>query len=286
MSNPLNGEPTARSLHWPEYLIEAWALGTFMVSALLVTALIEHPGSSFSSWITFPALRRGCIGLAMGVTAVGLIYSPWGQRSGAHLNPASTLTFWYLGKIRGADALGYIVAQFLGGLGGLILAGTLIGRAAAHPSVNYAVTVPGPAGAAVAFLAEFTMAGMMMFTVLSMINRPRLAPYTGLVAGCLVFLFITLAAPLSGMSINPARTFASAVPSGVWTRFWIYVAAPSLGMLFAARAYRSGNGSAGGACPKLHHGSRARCIFCGQSGAPGTPAAMPVGKGFTPTSTH
>ena len=96
--------------HWPEYLIEAWALGTFMVSAGVFTTLIEHPDFGMPDLVPDALLRRALIGLAMGATAVALIYSPWGTRSGAHMNPAVTLTFWKLGRVHGVDALLYACA--------------------------------------------------------------------------------------------------------------------------------------------------------------------------------
>src|SRR5262245_16438024 len=90
--------------HWPEYLMEAAGLGIFMISAGLFTTLIEYPGSPLNHMIASRFVRRGLIGLAMGVTAIVLIYSPWGQQSGAHYNPAVTLTFFRLGKVRPWDA--------------------------------------------------------------------------------------------------------------------------------------------------------------------------------------
>jgi aquaporin Z len=249
--------------HWPEYLIEAWALGMFMISAALFTALLEHPGSPAHQAIPNAFLRRALIGLAMGLTAVALIYSPWGQRSGAHMNPATTLTFLRLGKILPWDAAFYIIAQFLGGLGGVLLAKLLLGAVLAHPAVNYVATVPGPAGAGVAFAAETVIAGGLMLMVLFVSNTPTLARFTGLFAGLLVFLYITFEAPLSGMSINPARTAASALPGGVWTGGWIYFTAPVLGMLLAAQVYLLALNPSPAACPKLHHGTTQRCIFCG-----------------------
>jgi aquaporin Z len=252
--------------HWPEYLIEAWALGTFMVSAALFTALFEYPGSPVHRLIPDGFIRRALIGLAMGLTAIALIYSPGGQRSGAHMNPATTLTFLRLGKIMPWDATFYIAAQFVGGIGGVLLSRLLLGGILAHSSVRYVTTVPGPAGAGAAFIAETLIACGMMLMVLFVTDTPTIARYTGWFAGALVFLYITFEAPLSGMSINPARTAASAVPSGIWTSGWVYFTAPVLGMLLAAQVYRGASGSSPGACPKLHHGTKQRCIFCGYPG--------------------
>ncbi|MGH7900958.1 MAG: aquaporin family protein, partial [Thermodesulfobacteriota bacterium] len=80
--------------HWPEYIIEAAGLGLFMISACSFTILIEHPDSPFRQLIGDPLIRRFLIGIAMGLTAIGIIYSPWGKQSGAHINPSVTLTFY------------------------------------------------------------------------------------------------------------------------------------------------------------------------------------------------
>src|SRR5438034_10035987 len=143
-----------RQQHWPEYLIEAWALGTFMVSAALFTALLEYPGSPVYQLIPNGAVRRALIGLAMGLTAIALIYSPWGQRSGAHMNPATTLTFLRLAKVMPWDAAFYISGQFIGGVCGVFVSKFILGAIIAHPSVSYVTTVPGPAGPAIAFMAQ------------------------------------------------------------------------------------------------------------------------------------
>jgi aquaporin Z len=74
--------------HWPEYLIEAWALGTFMLSACAFGVLLEYPGSPVHQAIDDPFARRVLMGAAMGLTGMGVVYSPWGKRSGAHFNPA------------------------------------------------------------------------------------------------------------------------------------------------------------------------------------------------------
>jgi aquaporin Z len=238
----------------------------FMISAALFTALLEHPGSPVHHAIPIAFARRALIGLAMGLTAVALIYSPWGQRSGAHMNPATTLTFLRLGKVMPWDAMFYIAAQIAGGVCGVLLSKLPLGAIIAHPSVNYVTTTPGPAGVGAAFIAEAAMAGGMMLMVLLMTNTPKLARFTGLFAGALVFLYITFEAPLSGMSMNPARTLASALPSGIWTGGWIYFTAPVLGMFFAAQFFVLLNNASPRACPKLHHGAKQRCIFCDHAG--------------------
>jgi len=85
--------------HWPEYLIEAAALGTFMVSATVVTVLFELMTSPVHRAIESAGVRRALIGVAMSLTAIALMYSRPGRRSGAYMNPAITLTFLRLGKI-------------------------------------------------------------------------------------------------------------------------------------------------------------------------------------------
>jgi aquaporin Z len=202
------------------------------------------------------------MGLAMGLTAVALIYSPWGKQSGAHLNPAVTLTFWRLGKIETWDAVFYVIAQFAGGAIGVLLVLGVVGRAFADAPVSYVATLPGTAGPAAAFVAEVAMTFLLMATVLSATNVPALARFTGLFTGGLVMLYITFEAPVSGMSLNPARSFASAAPSGLWTGYWIYIVAPLLGMLLAAQAYVTLAGAGKVSCAKLHHQNTKRCIFC------------------------
>jgi aquaporin Z len=253
---------TALTEHWPEYLIEGWALGTFMVSAGLATLWFEDPSSILNQTIVNGDVRRALIGLAMGVTAVLLIYSPWGKRSGAHMNPAVTVAFLSLGRIEAWNALFYVVAQFIGGSVGVFLVWSLYGDAFASPPVAFIATMPGSAGNGTAFAAETAMSLTMMLTLLTISQHARWSRYTGAVAGILVACFITFEAPLSGMSINPARSLASALPGGMWHAIWIYLTAPVLGMWMAARVFTWAKRTPG--CARLcQHSTDTSCLHCG-----------------------
>jgi len=247
--------------HWPEYGMEAAALGTFMISACLFGALLEHPDSAVHRAIGSALLRRVFMGIAMGATAIAIICSPWGQRSGAHMNPSVTLGFLSLDKVERWDAAFYVVAQFAGAVLGVRLANALIGPALAHSAVNYVVTKPGEHGAAVAFWAEMAISFVMLSAVLRFSNSRRLTRLTPFLAGALVAAYITIEAPLSGMSMNPARTLGSALSAEQWTGLWIYFTAPLAGMLAAAQLFRFQRGIHRVFCAKLHHHNGQRCIF-------------------------
>ncbi|HYC32990.1 MAG TPA: aquaporin [Gemmatimonadales bacterium] len=281
MPSRADGEqPAAAWGHWPEYGIEAALLGAFMLSACLFSILLFHPTSPVVELVADSFARRVMMGAAMGATAVALTYSRWGKRSGAHYNPAVTLAFARLGKVARVDVLGYLSAQFLGAIGGVYLAQLIAREMLAHTDVHYAVTRPGPAGAVVAFVAEASISCLLMTVVLVASNRARLAPYTGLFAALLVTTFITVEAPLSGMSMNPARTVGSGFWAADWTSVWIYLTAPPLGMLAAAELYLSRRGADGVFCAKLHHANRERCIFCEFQGR----GNLPESAGITPAT--
>jgi aquaporin Z len=247
--------------HAPEYLIEGFALGVFMVSAGLFTTAFESPGSWLRQSIENADLRRALIGVAMGLTAIALIYSPWGSRSGAHMNPAVTIAYWRMRKIHPVDAVGYIVAQFIGGTCGVLLVAGALGSSFTASPVNWVATQPGDQGQVAAFIAEVMISALLMGTVLLTSNSIRLSRYTGVFAGLLVAIYIAVEAPLSGMSMNPARSFASAAPAMMWQDLWVYFIAPVTGMVLAAWVYT--RITTYRACAKLCHPATQRCIHCG-----------------------
>jgi aquaporin Z len=247
--------------HWPEYAMEVAELGSYLFVACVFATLLQHPASVVREFVSSSLARRALMGLAMGATAIAIVTSPWGKRSGGHFNPAITFTFYRLGKVEFWDTWFYVIAQFLGAMSGVALAKYVLRAALAHDAVRYAVTVPGMYGSTVAFVAELTISFLLMITVLFATNQKRLAPYTAYFVGILIATYFTFEAPLSGMSTNPARTFGSAVHANYWHALWIYFIAPSMGMLAAGELFLRVRGGAAPYCANLHHANRERCIF-------------------------
>ncbi|NVO30655.1 MIP/aquaporin family protein [Hymenobacter lapidiphilus] len=221
--------------HWSNYLTEAAGLFLFLFMASLIATAVHYPGSWLARQLVGqPIVGRALIGLVAGLTVVVLVYSPWGKRSGAHLNPAVTLAFWQLGKIKAADACWYVLAQVAGALlaGQVLLA--LLGHYFTHPEVNYALTLPGPQGAAVAFGAEFGITFGMVAVLLLALHTKRLQNLAGWLLGALLAFYIIVETPYSGMSLNPARSLGSAVAAQNYTALWVYFAAPLLAVWLAA----------------------------------------------------
>jgi aquaporin Z len=175
------------------------------------------------------------------------------------MNPAVTLTFFRLGKVAPWDAVFYVIAQFIGAIGGILLVSAAT-PLLAHPSINYVATLPGAYGQWAAFVTEVLISFILLSVVLTVSNKEEFARFTGLCAGFCVATFITFEAPVSGMSMNPARSFGSALLPHLWSSLWIYFFAPPLGMWLAATVYLSPK--KGVSCAKLHHQNRHRCIFC------------------------
>lgn len=247
--------------HWRLYVDEGVELAIFMISACFFTVWLFNPSLPASHLVPGSAARRLLMGISMGATAVLIIRSPMGRRSGAHFNPAITLTYFRLGKIDKWDSGFYVVSQFMGAIGGVGLAAVCLRGSLAVPTVDYAVTVPGWGGTAAAFCAECFMAALLMLVVLWFSNRPPLAQYTSYLVGILIVFYVFVFAPVSGFSINPARTTGSAVFANVWTAIWLYFVAPPLGMMTSAEIYIRVYGKENVLCAKLHPDPNYPCPF-------------------------
>lgn len=219
------------------YLQEALGLYIFMVSACFFGAMLFSPNSSWLHAIPDETTRNILMGIAMGLTALFIFYSPWTAPSGSHINPAVTLTFLRLDKMCRYDALFFIIFQFIGGTVAVYMMQYFMGNILTDAPVNSVVTVPGKYGTAWALLTEFSIAVITMSMVLFTSGNDKLKKYTGIFAACLVCCWVIFAGPVSGFGMNPARTFASALPAHYWTAFWIYLLAPLAGMLTAAEFF-------------------------------------------------
>jgi len=227
--------------HRREYLMETVGLAGFVLGAGLLTVFLEHPD--------FPAMqssfggeenaiwRRIPLGILMGAYISGIVYL-FGKKSGAHINPATTWAFFRLGKINFADACFYTAAQFVGGTAAALVLKFWLGKWFAHPLINFGVTEMKPPHVPMtAFVAEFIISFVLMFVVLIFISSKRLEKYAAVVTGVLIALYLIFELPFSGMSLNPARSFAAALAANKWEHLWIYFVAPPLAMLLAAEIY-------------------------------------------------
>ncbi len=223
--------------NWKHYLQEALGLGIFMISACFFSAMLFSEKSAWYHAMPSFMLRNILMGIAMGATALFIFYSYFTAPSGSQINPAVTLTFLRLGKMCRYDVLFFVFFQILGGTIAVYLMQWLLGKVLIDAPVHSAVTVPGKFGVTGALITELIIAFVTMMIVLFTSNNERLKKYTRIFAGCLVCTWVIVAGPISGFGMNPARSFASAMPAEIWTAFWIYLFVPLTGMLLAAEVY-------------------------------------------------
>jgi len=241
--------------------MEGAEMSLYMFFTCVFATLMQHPASPVRHLVVSSVVRRALMGVAVGATVIAIVMSPWGKQSGGHFNPAMTLSFYWLGKVADWDALFYAAAQFSGAVGGIGVATYALRGAPENTAVRYAATVPGVYGSGVAFAAELIISFVLMITVLLVTNRLCLARYTPYFVGALYAVNITFETPLSGMSMNPARSFGPALYAGYWHALWIYFLAPTLGMVAAAGIFLLGRHGLPPYCAKLNHASNKRCIF-------------------------
>ncbi len=222
--------------NWRHYLQEAFGLGIFMISACFFSAMLF---SEKSSWYNaMPTMMRNSLmGIAMGATALFIFYSPFTAPSGSQINPAVTIIFLRLDKMCRYDAMFFCIFQILGGTIPVYLMQQFMGGMLIDAPVHSAVTVPGKFGITAALITEFIIAFITMTMVLFTSNNDRVKKFTRIIAGCLVCTWVIVAGPISGFGMNPARSFASALPANIWTAFWIYLFVPFIGMILAAEFY-------------------------------------------------
>jgi aquaporin Z len=209
------------------------------------------------SWIT----RSALMGLTVASATFMIIRSPFGRRSGAHFNPALTLAYFSLGRIHRWDALGYVAAQFTGGVVGVFCAYQILGTRLSDFPVRFAVTLPGHNGSIFAFFAELITSFVLMEVVLVSSNHPVLAKYSPLLVASVTVFYYVFSTSITGYSVNPARSLSSALFAHIWQGIWIYLIAPSLGMIAAGALYKRIAGPDRIYCAKVFHDLQSTCPF-------------------------
>jgi aquaporin Z len=257
---PHNATPSqAIKTHWREYLMEAAELSALMLGICFSGTLIYSKASPLS---IFPRMTEAFLmgSLVASVTLL-IIRSPFGRRTGAHFNPALTFTYYCLGRIHRWDAMFYILSQFVGAVIGVSIADGVLGKHLAMPPVRYVITIPGNYGTIAAFITELLFAGIVMGLILFTTNRAHLINSTPFVVAVLTVFYYVFCSSLSGFSVNPARSFSSALFASVWDGIWIYFLAPCCGMLAAAFIYLQCPGNHRIYCAKVFHDATSSCPF-------------------------
>lgn len=223
--------------HWPHYLVEAGGLAAFVSLSSATSVVFHHPSSAVARALgPSEMVQRTGLALVVGGLIMAMAYSPWGKRSGSHFNPAITLAFWKLGHIRTADAVWYVLAQFAGGLAAAFAVFKLLDPWFGYPAVHYNTTRPPNVafGWAWALLAEMVISAVFLLVLLYALHSARLKAWVGALAGALLALFIVFESPISGMSLNPARSLATATAAGLSPALWVYLVGPLAAMWAAA----------------------------------------------------
>ena len=172
------------------------------------------------------------IAITFGLVVMSMIYAV-GDVSGAHLNPAVTLGFWFARRLPGRWVLPYILSQLCGAT---LASASMRLMFQGHPTLG--ATVPGGSWQQ-SFTLEAILTALLMFVILCVaIGSKERGLMAGIAIGGVIGLEAMFAGPASGASMNPARSLAPALVSGRLTHVWIYLIAPVLGALVAVPVWR------------------------------------------------
>ena len=226
-------------------VVIAEAYGTFLLVFIGATSItIANDATLFSAG---PSLGMGFVGLAFGLALVAGIASV-GSISGAHFNPAVTLSVFSSGRLPRGRVIPYIVAQFVGATIAAVVELAIVGTTAASmPGVYLGSNLPNsslPMPIFAAVLAEIVGTMILAMTVLGSTDPDSSGIAWGSSSiGLVLAATIWALGPISGASLNPARSFGPAIvsllfDSGPILSYWIYVVGPILGGLLAAQLYK------------------------------------------------
>jgi aquaporin NIP len=185
------------------------------------------------------ALGTVGVGLVFGLVIMAMVYAT-GHLSGAHINPAVTVAFTLTRHFPGREAAAYVVAQ----VAGATAAALLLGAAWDGSPADLGATVPS-VGSGTAVLYEVVLTAILMFVIMAVATDTRAVGAGAAIAiGGAVGLDALFGGPITGASMNPARSFGPALASGAWHDFWVYLAGPLTGAALGALAYQAIRGPA------------------------------------------
>ena len=219
--------------------MEALAIAGFVLSAAFTTIFLEHPDSPVArtTLAVHPFQKSIILGLVMGIYITSIALAA-GKLSGSHANPMLSSAFFRIKKISFTNFCAYCAAQFLGAIAAISLLDLTFGKLFEHPLIDYSITKPKPGHSlGAAFIAEFIISFIFVMTTLFVLSSKKLEKYNALIAGLLIALFLIFELPYSGMSMNPARSFASALVAWKWEEIWVYFVAPVIAMLLATELF-------------------------------------------------
>jgi aquaporin Z len=220
-------EQAADRSSWSLYAAEFFGTALLLVGGLSAVILVVSPASPVAALALPGWLARGIAGALFGLTGTLVTLSALGRHSGAHLNPAMTLAFLIEGKVSASHAAWYAVSQLLGAIAGagLVLVWGPVGK-----PLRYGATTPAPnINPVVAVALEVLCTVVLVGTVFVFLGNARLRRFTAWTMSPMYALMVSLEAPLTGTSTNPARSLGPAVVTGTWQGFWIYLIGPALG---------------------------------------------------------
>ncbi len=202
----------------------AEAIGTFFL-------VLIGPGAVMVDAYAQGALGPIGIALAFAFVVLAMIVA-LGHLSGAHINPAVTLAFWSVRRFPAREIGPYIGAQCVGA----VVAATLL-RLVLGPIGDLGATVPH-VGIGRSFVVEWVLSFGLMLVIAAVATDRRVPGGVAAIAVGLTVGFCALLGPLTGSSMNPARSFGPALVGGQWAGHWLYWVAPITGMMAAARPVR------------------------------------------------
>jgi aquaporin Z len=171
------------------------------------------------------------VALSFAFVVLAMIYA-LGHLSGAHINPAVTLAFWSVGRFPPAEVVPYVAAQCVGAVAASFLSRSALGTAGSVGATLPSLSIPA------AFGVEWLLSFALMFVIMAVATDQRVADgFAAIAVGLTVGFCAMVGGPLTGASMNPARSLGPAVAGNLWRGHWLYWVAPITAMMIAARVY-------------------------------------------------